>query len=90
MSEEPKRFVEILHHDVLKGRTQPTDQEGPYIVERLPLTFFVRVFWLSVPFWCLDSATALQLMPGRTGPDISVCQQKDASAQTGHGGEAYK
>jgi hypothetical protein len=26
MFEEPKRVVEILHHDVLKGRTQPTDQ----------------------------------------------------------------
>ncbi len=32
--------------------------------QRSPLTFFALVFGLSVPFWLLDAATDLRLMPG--------------------------
>lgn len=37
---------------------------GNHMSVRSPLTFFMLVFLLSVPFWWIGSATGLQVMPG--------------------------
>ncbi|MBC7598587.1 MAG: CPBP family intramembrane metalloprotease, partial [Polaromonas sp.] len=38
--------------------------EGIAMPRRSPLTFFVLVFSLSVPFWWIGFVSDLQLMPG--------------------------
>jgi uncharacterized protein len=40
---------------------------------RSPLTFFLLVFALSVPFWLMGAVTGLELLPGLPVSSLMAC-----------------
>ena len=48
----------------MMGNLQPTTKQGKYLSGRSPLTFFILVFALAIPFWVIGAVTEFQLLPG--------------------------
>ena len=48
----------------MMGNLQPTTKQGKYLSGRSPLTFFILVFALAIPFWVIGAFTEFQLLPG--------------------------
>jgi membrane protease YdiL (CAAX protease family) len=48
----------------MSQNTLVTESENPHSINRSPITFFLLVFGLSVPFWILGAALKTELLPG--------------------------